>query len=67
MSELNEEPKNILVQHWQPVFDETGVRLVGEDGTEILRLLRPDRGSDVFVAGYICALQAMHINKRGRR
>lgn len=42
-----------------------GVFIVAEDGTEIAVLRRPDHGSDMLMAGYICGLQAAHLAKRG--
>lgn len=65
---MSNEPPNILDQHWLPHLDPDGsVVLVGQDGTEIVRLMRPDRGSNLFVAGYIVALQAAHLETKGKR
>lgn len=52
---------HITEQQWIPEQREDGVYLVGaEDRSVVLKLCRPDRGSDLFMAGYITALQARH-------
>jgi hypothetical protein len=50
---------HITEQLWVPEQREDGVYLVGDkDRSVVLRLCRPDRGSDLLLAGYIAGLQA---------
>lgn len=56
----NEPPaKPITEQQWIPDVREDGVYLVGaDDRSVVVKLGRPDRGSDLLIAGYIAGLQA---------
>lgn len=57
--------KHITEQEWQPEVREDGVYLVAaDDRTPVLKLCRPDSGSDFLIAGYISALQSMHLKGR---
>lgn len=57
--------KHIIDQYWEPSYREDGVYLVGhDDGSMVMKLCRPDDGSDTLLAGYICALQAQKIRER---
>lgn len=49
---------HITEQLWRPELREDGVYLIGMDGTVILKMCRPDRGSDLLMASYIAGLQA---------
>lgn len=49
--------KPLLDQRWSVRFTDTEVLIVGEDETTVARLLRPDHGSDLLVAGYIIGMQ----------
>lgn len=60
------EPKPITAQHWLPVQDKDGVSLIGQDGSTILRMARPDTGSDLFLAGYIVGLHAAAMKERSK-
>jgi len=61
MSETNETSKtdpHITEQPWVPERREDGLYLVGaNDRTVILKLCRPDEGSDLLIAGYIAGIQ----------
>lgn len=59
-----EGPKHIIEQLWLPEQREDGVYLVGEDGTVVLKLCRPDRSSDLMIAGYIMGLQSKQFPPR---
>jgi hypothetical protein len=57
--------KHITDQLWRPLLRHDGLYLVGQDdGSMILKLCRPDDGSDTLLAGYICALQAQKFKER---
>ena len=60
-----DEPRHITAQLWSPEQREDGVYLVGEDGSAVLKLCRPDRGSDLILAGYVVALQAHKLPREG--
>lgn len=62
----DEEPKHITEQLWMPEQREDGVYLVGEDGSAIVKLCRPDHGSDLFIAGYVVALQGKQLSGKER-
>jgi hypothetical protein len=56
---------HITDQVWVPEQREDGVYLVGaEDHTVILKMCRPDRGSDLLMAGYIAGLQALALRRK---
>lgn len=62
--EARENPKHITEQQWLPELREDGVYLVGvEDRTVVLKLCRPDRSSDLIIAGYITGLQAHQLTR----
>lgn len=49
---------NVLDQDWIPEEREDGLYLVcAVDRSTVLKLCRPDRGSDIFVAGYIAGMK----------
>ena len=55
---MSASPKHITEQAWVPELREDGVYLVGaDDRTAVVKLCRPDHGSDLLVAGYIAGLQ----------
>lgn len=57
-------PKHITEQQWLPELRDDGVYLVGaEDRTVVLKLGRPDRDSDLLIAGYITGLQAHQLTR----
>lgn len=58
-----EELKHITEQMWTPEQREDGVYLVGEDGSVVLKLCRPDHGSDLVIAGYVMGLQGRKLAK----
>jgi len=54
-----QEVRHITEQVWVPEVREDGVYLIGaDDRSVILKLCRPDRGSDLFIAGYVAGIQA---------
>ena len=57
------EPKHITDQRWIPEPREDGVYLIDEDGSAIVKLCRPDRDSDLMIAGYIAGLQAHQLTR----
>jgi hypothetical protein len=58
--------KHITDQLWLPELRDDGVYLVGaNDRTVVLKLGRPDRDSDLLIAGYICGLQAHQLKRFG--
>lgn len=59
-----EDPKHITEQLWMPEQREDGVYLIGEDGSVVLKLCRPDRGSDLVIAGYIMGLQGKQLPRK---
>jgi hypothetical protein len=60
----SKDPKHITEQLWVPEQREDGVYLVGaEDRTVILKLGRPDHGSDLLIAGYITGIQALALRR----
>lgn len=60
----SKDPKHITEQMWVPEQREDGVYLVGaEDRTVILKLGRPDHGSDLLIAGYITGIQALALRR----
>ena len=59
-----DEPKHITEQLWTPEQREDGVYLIGEDGSVVLKLCRPDHGSDLMIAGYIMGLQGKQIPRK---
>jgi len=57
-------PKHVTEQLWVPEVREDGVYLVAaDDRTTVLKLCRPDRGSDLLMAGYVTGLQVDHLRK----
>jgi hypothetical protein len=59
-------PKHITEQQWLPELRDDGVYLVGaNDRTVVLKLGRPDRDSDLIIAGYITGLQAHQLKRFG--
>jgi Ser/Thr protein kinase RdoA (MazF antagonist) len=56
--------KHVTEQLWLPEQREDGVYLIAaDDRTTILKLCRPDYGSDLLMAGYIAGLQAKKIGR----
>ena len=54
--------RHITEQLWMPEVREDGVYLVAaDDRSTILKLCRPDHGSDLLVAGYLVGLQAQKL------
>jgi len=52
--------KHVTEQAWVPEVREDGVYLVAaDDHTVVLKLCRPDRDSDLLMAGYIAGLQGL--------
>lgn len=44
--------KHVTEQLWEPEVREDGVYLVGaDDRSTVLKMCRPDHGSDLFIAG----------------
>ena len=62
-AQRSEDPKHITEQLWTPERREDGVYLIGEDGSVILKLCRPDHGSDLVIAGYVMGLQGRKLSK----
>ena len=57
--------KHVTEQLWVPEIREDGVYLVADDDrTVVLKMCRPDRGSDLLMAGYIVALQAHQLLRK---
>jgi hypothetical protein len=57
--------KHVTEQLWVPEIREDGVYLVADDDrTVVLKMCRPDRGSDLLMAGYIIALQSRQLLRR---
>ena len=55
--------KHVTEQPWVPELREDGVYLVAaNDRTLIAKLCRPDRDSDLLLAGYISGLQMPKVN-----
>lgn len=51
--------KHATEQMWVPEIREDGVYLIAaDDRTTVIKLCRPDRDSDLLMAGYITGLQA---------
>ncbi len=63
MSEPKSQPgKHVTDQLWVPEVREDGIYLVtADDHTAVVKLCRPDHGSDLLMAGYISGLQAMKV------
>jgi hypothetical protein len=60
--QCGKDPKHVTNQAWLSELREDGVYLIAaEDRTVILKMCRPDRGSDLLMAGYIAGLQARKI------
>ena len=56
---------HITEQVWLPELRDDGVYLIGaDDQTVILKLCRPDRASDLLLAGYISGLQGMKVPRK---
>lgn len=53
--------KHVTAELWWPEIRDDGVYLVTANKDVVLKLCRPDRGSDVLIAGYIAGLQAAHV------
>jgi Ser/Thr protein kinase RdoA (MazF antagonist) len=61
----DEEAVHITAQAWLPELREDGVYLIGaDDRTVVLKLCRPDRGSDLLIAGYIAGLQVQKLQRK---
>ena len=61
-----DDPKHITDQMWLPELRDDGVYLVGDDDrTVVVKLGRPDRDSDLIIAGYISGLQAHQLKRFG--
>jgi len=57
--------KHVTEQMWVPEVREDGVYLVAaDDRTTIVKLCRPDHGSDLFIAGYITGIHARQLGKK---
>ena len=57
--------KHITEQVWLPELRDDGVYLIGaDDRTVILKMCRPDRGSDLLIAGYISGLQGLKVPRK---
>jgi hypothetical protein len=53
--------KHVTEQAWVPEIREDGVYLIAaDDRTVVMKMCRPDRGSDLLVASYVVGLQARH-------
>jgi hypothetical protein len=64
VSEESAPPKHITDQSWIPELRDDGVYLIGaDDRSVVLKLGRPDRDSDLLIAGYICGLQAHQLKR----
>jgi hypothetical protein len=58
--------KHVTEQLWVPEVREDGVYLVAaDDHTTVLKLCRPDRDSDLLMAGYVTGLQVHQLRGRG--
>lgn len=58
------DPKHITEQQWLPDLRDDGVYLIGaDDRSVVLKLGRPNRGSDLLIAGYITALHAHQLKR----
>jgi Ser/Thr protein kinase RdoA (MazF antagonist) len=58
------EEKHITAQLWIFEQREDGVYLIGEDDRSVvLKLCRPDHGSDLLIAGYIAGLQVQKLHR----
>lgn len=63
-AEVKPSIKHVTEQMWLPDVREDGVYLVAaEDRTVVLKLCRPDRSSDLLIAGYIVGLQVVKLPK----
>ncbi len=61
-------PKHITEQFWRLEEREDGIYLVGaDDRTAVLKMCRPDRGSDLLMAGYITGLQVEALRSEAKR
>jgi hypothetical protein len=67
VSDESDAAKHITDQTWWPDQRADGVYLIGEDGSAILKLCRPDRGSDLLLAGYLAGLQGKQLSGRKRQ
>lgn len=55
---------HVTEQQWIPEVREDGVYLIAaEDKTVVLKLCRPDHGSDLLIAGYISGLQGLKLHR----
>jgi hypothetical protein len=62
LDEEDKKHKHVTDQMWIPEIHEDGIYLVAaDDRTVVLKMCRPDRGSDLLMAGYVVALQARQI------
>ncbi|HSX22862.1 MAG TPA: hypothetical protein VLE97_08835 [Gaiellaceae bacterium] len=58
--------RHVTEQQWVPEMREDGVYLVAaDDRTAVVKLCRPDQGSDLMIAGYITGLQAAQLHRHG--
>lgn len=56
--------RHVTEQHWRLEERADGVYLIcADDKTPVLKLCRPDHGSDLLVAGYISGLQAEQLRR----
>ena len=64
VSDQQADPKHITEQQWLPELRDDGVYLVGaDDRSVVLKLGRPDRDSDLMIAGYISGLQSHQLTR----
>lgn len=67
MSEAQDQeqkPKHVTEQMWVPEIREDGIYLIAsDDRTTVIKLCRPDRDSDLLMAGYITGLQAHQLRR----
>lgn len=59
----DDKPFSIFDQKWDVRFTENEVFVIGEDGSTVARLARPDHGSDLALAGYIIGLQVRALSR----
>lgn len=61
---MSEPRKFVADQLWEFEIREDGVYLVAaDDRTVVLKMCRPDHGSDLLMAGYIMGLQARELRR----
>ena len=63
--EQDHKPKHVSEQVWVPEIREDGIYLLAaDDRTVVLKMCRPDHGSDLLMAGYIIALQTHQLLRK---